>query len=72
MFTRLNEIVSLAIDGLFGDRYGFFDLMVDAGKFPPEGAPVIRFDPAARRAKAATIAPHASFAQPNDDQRRAA
>lgn len=72
MIAQLKETISLALDGLFGDRYGFFDLMVDAGKFPAEGAPVIRFDPAARRADVTTIAPHAGLAQPSDEQRRAA
>jgi len=72
MIARLKEIISLAVDGLFGDRYGFFDLMVDAGKFPPEGAPVIRLDPDARRAKVAAIAPRAGLAQSGGEQRHAA
>lgn len=34
MFNRLVEGARLAADGLFGDRFGFFELLDRAGKLP--------------------------------------
>jgi len=59
MLANFKRNIALALEGLFGERYGFFDLMVDAGKFPGEGADILRLTPPAVRRAEAPAAPAA-------------
>jgi len=72
MFARLKENFLLAVEGLFGDRYGFFDLMVDAGKLPPESTSVIRLHPGTRRASVTSFSPRPTAQQLSADKTRRA
>jgi len=56
MIDRIKTGATLAWDGLFGNRFGFFDLMAEAGKFPIDTTPVARLHSAANANRPATAA----------------
>jgi len=56
MFATLKTNANLAWDGLFGPRYGFFDLMAAAGKFPVDTTHVVALHDAANLNRPSNLA----------------
>lgn len=61
MFNRLVEGARLAADGLFGDRFGFFELLDRAGKLPQDLDSYVDYRLVIRRPVAVAAIPAVDF-----------